>query len=234
MKETCLSFCSFDSTWLLMVRFAKGTTTTQPAFIFFQNEDGNLCLPCSHCSACLFHCCLRRCQLIVCVTRPASVVHMTRGASVMWLHFLLFLCKFFIPCLLLFLMFLSWEIWGMNMNIPNLPEVSCLEDLPVNVFVALALWQLMLLWWWLLLWDEYCCDTHNVLTTPLSRSPARPLCGFATALLVALEGRLSCERFGASQWYGIDRIHRNQWWLRSCPSRLAMALLPVVACCNCA
>jgi hypothetical protein len=42
MKEMSLSFCSFDLTWLSMVRLAKGTTTTQPAFNFFyQNEDGS-------------------------------------------------------------------------------------------------------------------------------------------------------------------------------------------------
>jgi hypothetical protein len=35
MKETSLSFRSFDLTWLLMVRLAKGTITTQPAFNFF-------------------------------------------------------------------------------------------------------------------------------------------------------------------------------------------------------
>ncbi len=55
----------------------------------------------------------------------------------------------------------------------------------------------------------------------------------ATALLVALEGRLSHERFVASQWWRWS-YPSNQWWLCLCPLRLATAALPVVACCNCA
>ncbi len=108
--------------------------------------------------------------------------------------------------LLLFLTFSSREIWGMNM--PNLHKVSCLEDLLVVVFFALAMWWLMLLWQWLSSQDEYRRDTHNVLTTPLLRLSARPPCGFAMALLVALEGHSSCECFGASQWW--CRLHQLQ------------------------
>ncbi len=121
---------------------------------------------------------------------------------------------------------LMQEIWGMNM--PNLPEVSCLEDLLVIVFIALASWRLTLLWQWLSLRDEYSCDTHNVLTTPLLRSLARPPCGFATALLITVEGCLSHERFVASQWWH---------WLQ--PSQSVMALIVpivigngVIACCR--
>jgi hypothetical protein len=85
------------------------------------------------------------------------------------------------------------------MNMSNLPKVSCLEDLLVVVFVALASQQLMLLLQQLSLWDEYHHDTHDVLTTPLLCSLARPPCGIATALLIIVEGRSSHERFGASQ-----------------------------------
>ncbi len=98
MKETSLSFCSFDSTWLSMVRLAKGTTTTQSALNFYQNEDGIFCLRCCCCNLLLFCCCLGRCQWIVCVAHPASVAHVTHGASVTWLYFLLVSCKFFITC----------------------------------------------------------------------------------------------------------------------------------------
>jgi hypothetical protein len=111
--------------------------------------------------------------------------------------FYCFLVSSLLHVFLLSSTFSSQEIWGMNM--PNLPEVSCLENLLVVVFVTLALWQLMLLWQWLSSPDEYCHDTHDALTTPLLRLSTRPPCGFDMALLVALGGCLSCERFGASQ-----------------------------------
>ncbi len=67
--------------------------------IFYQNEDGNLCLRCCCCSTCLFSCCCSGPrQSIVCVAHPASVADVTQGASVTWLHFLLFLREFFIAC----------------------------------------------------------------------------------------------------------------------------------------
>ncbi len=66
------------------------------------------------------------------------MVYMSR-----WLHFFCLACKFIffddlflIPCS-------SREIWGMNL--PNLPEVSCVECLPL-ASVMLALQWLMLLW----------------------------------------------------------------------------------------
>ncbi len=71
--------------------------------IFYQNEDGNLCLRCCRHSACLFCCCSGRRQSIVCIAHPASVVRVTCGASVMWLHFLLFLHEFFIACFIVVL-----------------------------------------------------------------------------------------------------------------------------------
>ncbi len=93
--------------------------------------------------------------------------------------FLLFYTSSLSRVLLLFSTFSSREIWGMNM--PNLLEVSCLEDLLIVVaFVALPSQQLTLLCWWLLSWDEYPCDTHDVLMTPLLRSLARPPCGSKT------------------------------------------------------
>ncbi len=147
-------------------------------------------------------------QRVSCVWRVAQV---SRGCI-----FYCFFASSSSHVLLLFSMLSSWEIWGMNM--PNLPKVSCLEDLLVVVFVALALRQLTLLWRWLSSQDEYRRDTHNVLTTPLSRSLVRPPCGFTTALLIALGGRLSRERFGASQW-----------WCRLRPSWSVMASIVPIA-----
>jgi hypothetical protein len=99
MKETSCSFCSFDLTWLLMVRLARDTTTIQPAFIFFyQNEDGNFCLCWCHRSLHLLCCCSGQCQSIVCIACTASVACMTCCASVTWLYFLVFFCNFFIAC----------------------------------------------------------------------------------------------------------------------------------------
>ncbi len=63
---------------------------------FYQNKDGNFCLCCCRCSTCLFSCRSGRRQSIVWIACPASVVRVMRGASVAWLHFLLFLCEFFI------------------------------------------------------------------------------------------------------------------------------------------
>ncbi len=112
----------------------------------------------------------------MCVTRPASVPRVRRGAIVTWLLFLLFYTSSLSRVLLLFSMFLSREIWGMNM--PYLPEVSCLEDLLIVVaFVALPSWQLTLLRRWLSSRDEYHHDTHDVLTTPLLHLLVRPPCG---------------------------------------------------------
>ncbi len=115
-----------------MVSLAKGTATTQPAFDFiYKNEDGNFCLCCCRRSLRLLCCHSGRHQSIVCVACPASIVRVTRGASVTWLFF----C-FLSHVLLLFLTFLSREIWGMNML--NLPEVYCLEDLLIVVCIRHA------------------------------------------------------------------------------------------------
>ncbi len=125
---------------------------------FYQNEDGNFCLCCCCCSLRLLCCHLGRRQSIVCVAHPVSVARVTRGAIVTWLLFLLFYMSSLSCVLLLFSMFSSREIWGMNM--PNLPEVSCLEDLLIVVaFIALPLRQSMFLRWWLLSQDEYRRDT---------------------------------------------------------------------------
>ena len=143
MKETSLSFCSFDSTWQSMVSLAKGTT----------NGVSRLCA-----------------LLVQQVSHAWRVAQVSRGCI-----FYCFFASSSLHVLLLFSTFLSWEIWGMNM--PNLPEVSCLEDFLVVVFVALASRRLMLLWQWLLSRDEYHSDTHDVLTTPLLGLLARLPCG---------------------------------------------------------
>jgi hypothetical protein len=99
MKETSLSFCSFDLTWPSMVSLVKETTTTQPAFDFFyQNEDGNFCLCCRRRSLCLLCCRSGWRQSIMCIACPASVEHVMHGASVTWLLFFIVLHKFFISC----------------------------------------------------------------------------------------------------------------------------------------
>jgi hypothetical protein len=110
MKETSLSFRSFDSIWPSMVSLAKETTTTQPAFDFFyQNEDGNFCLRCCRRSLRLLCCRSGQRQSIVCVARPASVARVTHGAIVTWLLFLLFYTSSLSRVLLLFSTFSSRE-----------------------------------------------------------------------------------------------------------------------------
>ncbi len=71
--------------------------------IFYQNVNGNMYLRCCCRSVCLFCSRSGQPQSIVCVARPASVARVTHGASAMWLHFLLFLCKFFIACFIVLL-----------------------------------------------------------------------------------------------------------------------------------
>ncbi len=167
MKETSLSFCSFDLTWLLMVRLAKGTTATQPAFNFYQNEDCNLCLCCCRCSACLFCCRSGWCQSIVCIACPASVARVMRGASVTWLYFLLFLCKFFITCFIVVLSVVvagdlrheyAQSAWGFlfrgNRDCCICPTCIAAIDAPLTMIVIAG---------WVLLW--YSQRSHDAFVT---------------------------------------------------------------------
>ncbi len=230
MKETSLSFCSFDLTWLSMVRLAKGTTTTHPAFKFYQNEDGNFCLHCCRRSACLFCCCLGRCQSIVCITHPASVPHMMHGPSVMWLHFLLFLCEFIIACFVVVLDILvagdlrheyAQFTWGFLFRGPPVC-LLCLSHLRCSDWCS---------------FDDDCCRGMSIiviLTTSLQclccvcwqgRLVALRL--IAMALLVTLEGRLSREHFGASQWW--RQLH-SLWSVMASILPIAIGN-GVVACC---
>ncbi len=237
MKETPLSFHSFDSTWLSMVSLARDTTTTQPAFNFFyQNDYGNFCLCCCRCSLHLFCCHSGRCQSTICVACPVSVAHVKRGAIVTWLYFFNVFASSLLCVLLLFLMFSSWEIWGMN--VPNLPEVSHLRtSWFLAAFVALALQRLMLLVMmivitgWVLLWYS--------LMTPLLRLLVRLPCGSEAdcyGFPRCIRGMLilwALWRFTMMVSVASIAISDGfDLWLH--PSRLAMALLPVVACCNCA
>ncbi len=231
MKEMSLSFCLFDLTWLLMVRLEKGTTTTQPAFNFFyQNEDGIFCLHCCPRSLLLFHCCLGQCQSIVCIPCPASVARVMRGASVTWLYFLLFFCKFFITCFVVVLTVLiagdlrheyAQSAWGFPFRGPpgywlHLLRLRCGDwcsfdndchcGMSIIVILAMPSWRL--------------CHVHQQ-----GRLVAPRL--IAMALLIASEERLSCECFGASQWWH---------WLHPLQSVMAL-IVPiaigdgVVACC---
>ncbi len=189
--------------------------------IIYQNEDGNLCLHCCWRSTCLFCCCPGWRQSIVCVACPASVGRMTRGASVMWLHFLSFLCEFFIACFLLFSTFSLWEIWGMNM--PNLPEVSCLEDLVCCVRHACvaaieAPLTMIVVVGWVSSWYSQC--PHNAFVAFVGK-----------AALWLCYGSLCCIRRTLVSWAlwcftimasiapitisdGFDRAHRDWRWRR--------------------
>ncbi len=207
----------------------------QPS-MFYQNEDGNFCLRCCCRRSCLFRCCSGRCQLIVCVARPASVAHVTRGASVMWLCFLLFFASSLLHVLLLFSTFLSWEIWGINM--PNIPEVSRLEDLLflgcvscTCVAVLDAPLMMIVVAGWVLLWN--------------SQRPHDVFVAFVGKAALWLQGWLpwlssSCSRVACLVSAlvlhndSIDCVHHDHWWLWLCPLQSTMMLLPVVACCNCA
>jgi hypothetical protein len=103
LKEASLSFCPFGSTWLLMVRLAKQTTITQPAFNFFIKMKMVIFVFIVVVAA---HACFvvpvdgvtGAARHIVFATCLAIVVHVTHGASITWLYFLLFFCKFFMVC----------------------------------------------------------------------------------------------------------------------------------------
>ncbi len=199
-----------------------------PSF-FYQNEDGNFCLCCCHCSLRLLRCRSGWCQSIVCIACPASVLCMTHGPSVTWLYVFIVFHEFFIACFVLISMFSSPEIWGMNM--PNLPEVSRLEDLLVLGCVHCAVIAAIHA-----SCDDVCCCGMSIIVT-LMRSSWRLCCIcqqgrlvalrlIAMALLVRLEERSSCERFGTSQWWRwlsplwsvlasiFDRAHCNWQWRR--------------------
>ncbi len=198
--------------------------------IFYQNEDGNFCLRCCHRSSLFFHCHSGWCQLIVCVTHPASVTCVTRGASVRWLHFLLFFCKLFIACFVVVLDVLvagdlrhehAQSTWGFPFRGPpgywlRLLHLRCsnwcsFDDdcsckMSIVVIFTTSSWHLCCICW------------QGCLVAPML---------IATALLIALGECSSCERFGASQW-----------WRRLHPLRSVMAsIVPiaigdgVVACC---
>ncbi len=172
----------------------------------------------------LFCCCLGRCQSIVCVACPASVARMMRGASITWLYFLSFFRKFLNVCFVLISTFLSREIWGVNM--PNLPEVSHLENL--LVFGCICRTCVVAI--------DASCDNdcrHGmsiVVILTMSSQHLGSICWqgclvalrlITTALLVLLEECLSCECFGASQWWH---------WL--CPLWLVIVLIFLCTHCN--
>ncbi len=128
--------------------------------IFYQNEDGNLCLRCCHRSACLFCCCSGQGQLIVCIACPTSVACVTRGASVTWLHFLLFLRKFFIVCFVVVLSVLvagdlrheyAQSTWGFLFRGPPGCCVHCAcvaaIDAPLMMIVIAGWVSLWYSWW---------------------------------------------------------------------------------------
>ncbi len=131
--------------------------------IFYQNEDSNLCLRCCQSSACLFCCRLGWHQSIVCVACPASVAHVTRDASVTWLHFLLFLCKFFITCFIVVLDVLvagdlrhecAQSAWGFLFRGP---PGCCVRRACVTVIDAPLM--VIVITGWVLSWYSRC--SHN-------------------------------------------------------------------------
>ncbi len=238
MKETSLSF---DSTWLSMVRLAKGTTTTQPAFNFYQNEDGNFCLRWCCRSLLLFHCCLGQCQSIVCITCPASVARVTRGTSVMWLYFSLFFCKFFIVCFVAVLDVIvvgdlrheyAQSAWGFPFR--GSPDYwlhssrlhcgdwcsfddDCRHGMSIVVILTMSSWRLCCVHW------QGCLVAPRLI---------------ATALLIVLEECLSWALWHFTMMAliayiaisdGFDCAHRNWQW-RRCPVLLATTVPSSDAC----
>ncbi len=129
--------------------------------IFFENEDGNFCLCCCHCMRLFFVVAWDGVSwlsalLVQRVSRTWRVAEVSRGCM-----FLLFFTSSSLRVLLLFLMFLPQEIWGMNM--PNLPEVSYLEDLLVIGCVCCtcvaaidAPLTMIIIAEWVLLWYSWC------------------------------------------------------------------------------
>ena len=159
MKGTSLSFRSFDLNWPSMLSLAKETTTTQPAFDFFyQNEDVNLCHHCCHCSVCLLWCRLGQRQWIMCVAHLASVAHMMHAAIVTWLLFFIVLHEFFILC---FVVVLNVLITGDLRH--EYAQSACLEDLlivvcvrPASVAAIDAPLKMIVVAGWVLLWYSQC------------------------------------------------------------------------------
>ncbi len=188
--------------------------------IFHQNEDGTFCLRCSRHSACLFCCRLGWC--VNCVRHSSSKCRASDAwRKVTWLYFLLFFHKFFIAFFVIVLDVLiagdlrleyAQSTWGFLFRGPpgSWLHLSCLRR---------GNWRSL---------DNDCCRGMSIVMILTTSSkhlfPVRwwghlvaPRL-ITMALLVALEGRSSHERFGASQWWH---------WLR--PLRSVMALIVPIA-----
>ncbi len=190
--------------------------------IFYQNEDSSLCLCCCHRSACLFCCRSGQPQSIVCVACPVSVVRMTHGASVMWLHFSLFLRKFFIACFIVVLDVLvagdlrheyAQSTWGFLFRGPAgcCDCCACIAaiDSPLTMIVVMG---------WVLPW--YSQRSHNAFVAFVGKAAlwlchSFPHCIRRTLILWAL-WRFTMMALIASIKIsdGFDRAHRDWQWHR--------------------
>ncbi len=220
MKETSLFFALL--TWLgcWWSGLQREPQQHNLPSIFYQNEDGNLCLHCCCHSACLFCCRSEWRQSIVCVDCPASVARVTRGASVTWLHFLFFLRGFFITCFIVVLNVLvagdlrheyAQSAWGFLFRGPPGCCVchACIAaiDAPLTMIVV-AGW---VLWW-------YSWRSHNAFVAFVSKAAlwlhySSPCCIRRMLVLWALwcfTMMMPIASIVISD--GFDCAHRNWQW----------------------
>ncbi len=220
-----------------MVSLARGTTTAQPAFNFHQNEDGNFCLCCCCRSLRLLWCHLGQRQLIVCVACPASVLRVTHGTIVTWLFFYCFTQVLYLVFCCCSRVLVAGDLrheyaqsaWGFLFWGP--PDCClCLLHLRCGDWHS---------------FDDDCC--HGMSIGVIILTSSRRLCCvrrqgrlvaprlIPTALLIALDGRwlISWALWCFTMMLSTMSIAISDGF-QSCPLQLAMASLPVVACCNCA
>ncbi len=145
-----------------------------------------------------------------------QVLRMWRMAQVsLGCNLLLFFASSPSRVLLLFSTFPSWEIQGMNM--PNLPEVSCLEDIQVLGCVCCTCIAAINA-----SCDKDCCCRMSILW--YSQCPHGAFVAFIGKAALWFWGQSS--RLSLSRWMnahcisplalhndGIDCIHHDWWWL---------------------
>ncbi len=166
------------------------------------------------------------------------VLHAWRVAQVSHGCIFIVFCKFFTACFVVVLNVLvagdlrhehAQSTWGFLFRGP---PGSWLHSLHLHHSNWRFLWQ------WLLSWDEYLCDTHDVLMTPLLRSLARPPCGSKANC----HSSPCCIRGMLVSWalwrFTMMALNKSiaisdgfDFWLHLL--QLAMASLPVAACRNC-
>ncbi len=223
MKETSLSFCSFDSTcWLLMVRLAKGTTTTQPAFNILSKWRWSFVslLLSSQRLLVLLSLGTTSVDCVRCLSSKCRACDAWRKCHMA--AFLLFLRKFFIACFVAVLNVLvagdlrheyAQSAWGFLFRGPPGCCVCCAcivaIDAPLTMIVIVG---------WVLSW--YSQRSHDAFVTFVGKAAlwlchSSPRCIRRTLVLWALWCFTMMALIASIAISdGFNHAHRNWWWCR--------------------